>query len=116
MPNPETGCVAVPRMEPVELGLGQSTARGVQASVICDAPQYESPVSVSGGGVREVVVSPKIARNLRWYIVLGRAIATEEQRVTTVDEAPLPQARGRPSLGHQPPRLARRPVGSGPAF
>ena len=42
--------------------------------------------------------------------------ATQEQCVTTVDEAPLPRARRRPSLGHQPPRLVRRPVGSGPGI
>ena len=126
MLDPETGCVAVscrrptntvPRAKPLESCLFQSTARGVQkASAIRDAPQHESPVCVSGGGVRKVDVSPKIVRNIGWYIVPCRAIATEEQCVTNVDEAPLPQARRRPSLGHQLPRFVRRPVGSGPGF
>ena len=101
----------------MESCLGQSPARGVQkASAIRDAPQHESPPCVSDGGVGKVDVSPKIVRNPGWYIVPCRAIATEEQCVTTVDEAPLPRARRRPSLGHQPPRLVRRPVGSGPGF
>ena len=124
--DPETGCVAVscrsptnivPREEHVESRLRQAIAGGAQkASVIPDAPQYESPPCVSDGGVRKVDVSPKIVRNPGWYIVPCRAIATEEQCVTTVDEAPLPRARCRPSLGHQPPRLVTRPVGSGPGF
>ena len=85
MPDPETGCVAVScrrptdtvlRVESVESCLGQSPARGVQkASAIRDAPQHESPVCVSGAGVIKVVVSPKIVRNLWWYIVPCRAIA-----------------------------------------
>ena len=79
---------------------------------LSDDPQYESPPCVSDGGVRKVDVSPKILRNLGWYIVPCRAIATEEQCVTTVDEAPLPQARRRPSIGLQPPRFVKRPVGS----
>ena len=83
---------------------------------IPDAPQYESPPCVSDGGVRKVDVSPKIVRNPGWYIVPCRAIATEGQCVTTVDEAPLPRARRRPSLGHQPPRLVTRPIRSGPGF
>ena len=126
MPDPETGCVAVscrrptniiPREEHVESRLRQEITGGAQkASAIPDAPQYESPPCVSDGGVRKVDVSPKIVRNPGWYIVPCRAIATEEQCVTTVDEAPLPRARRRPSLGHQPPRLVRRPVGSGPGF
>ena len=101
MPDPETGCVAVscrrptdtvPRVESMESCLGQSPARGVQkASAIRDAPQYESPPCVSDWGVREVDVSPKILRNPGWYIVPCRAIATEEQCVTTVDAAPLPR-------------------------
>ena len=126
VPDPETGCVAVscrsptnivPREEHVESRLRQAIAGGAQkASAILDAPQYESPPCVSDGGVRKVDVSPKIVRNPGWYIVPCRAIATEEQCVTTVDEAPLPRARCRPSLGHQPPRLVTRPVGSGPGF
>ena len=125
-PHPETGYVAVscrrptntvPGVEPTESRLGQSIAGGAQkASVIRDAPQYESPVCVSGGGVRKVDVLPKIVRNLGWYIVPCRAIATEEQCVTIVDEAPLPRARRRPSLGHQTPRFVRRPVGSRAVF
>ena len=120
MPDPETGCVAVscrrptdtvPRVESVESCLGQSPARGIpKAFAIRDAPQHESPSCVSDGGVRKVDVSPKIVRNPGWYIVPCRAIATEEQCVTTVDEAPLPRARCRPSPGHHPPRLVRRPV------
>ena len=126
MPDPETGCMAVscrrptntaPRVELVESRVGQSIAGWTQkASALRDAPQHESPVCVSGGGVRKVDVSPKIVRNLGWYIMPCSAIATEEQLVTTVDEAPLPQATRRPSLGHQPPIFVRRPVGSGPAF
>ena len=126
MPEPETGCVAfssrrptntVPRVESVESCLGQSVAGGVQkASAIRDAPQHESPPCVSDGGVRKVDLSPKIVRNLGWYIVPGRTIATEEQCVTNVDEAPLPRVRRRPSIGHQPPRFVRRPVASGPGF
>ena len=126
VPDPETGCVTVlcrsptnivPREEHVESRLRQAIAGGAQkASAIPDAPQYESRPCVSDGGVRKVDVSPKIVRNPGWYIVPCRAIATEEQCVTTVDEAPLPRARRRPSLGHQPPRLVRRPVGSGLGF
>ena len=126
VPDPETGCVAVscrsptnivPREEHVESRLRQAIVGGAQkASAILDAPQYESPSCVSDGGVRKVDVSPKIVRNPGWYIAPWRTIATEEQCVTTVDEAPLPRARRRPSLGHQPPRLVTRPVGSGPGF
>ena len=122
VPDPETGCVAVsclsptnivPREEHVESRLRQSIAGGAQkASAIPDAPQYESPPCVSAGAVRKVVVSPTIIRNRGWYIVPCRGIAIEEQFVTTFDEAPLPHARRRPSIGHQPPRFVRRPVGS----
>ena len=123
----ETGCVAIacrrstntgPLVEPVESRLGQSTASAVKkSSVIRDAPQQEPPPCVSAVGVRKFdISSPRIIRNRGWYIVPCRAIATEEQCVTTVGEAPLPQARRRPSIGHQPPRLVRRPVGSGPGF
>ena len=102
MSDPESGCVAVscrrptntvPRVEPVESCLGQSTARGGQkVFTIHDAQQHEPPVCVSGGGVRKVDVSPNIFRKLRWYIIVPcRAIATEEQSVTTVDEPPYPR-------------------------
>ena len=120
VPDPETGCVAVscrnptnivPREEHVESRLRQSIAGGAQkASAIPDAPQYESPPCVSAGAVRKVDVSPTIIRNRGWYIVPRRGIATEEQFVTTVDEAPLPHTRRQPSLGHQPPRFVRRPL------
>ena len=97
-------------MEPVGSCLGQSIARGVQkASAIRDAHKHESTPCVSAVGVRKLT-HPRIIRNRGWYIVPCRAIATEEQCVTTVDEAPLPQARRRPSIGHQPPRIVRRPV------
>ena len=36
-----------------------------------------------------------------------RMIATEEQCVTTVNEAPLPQARRRPSIGHQESKITK---------
>ena len=130
VPHPEdaeTGCVAiacrqptsiVPQVEPVESHLRQSIVGGAQKGpVICDAPQQEPSPFVSALGVRKFVISPsRIIRNRRWYILPCRAIATEEQCVSTVDEAPLPQARCRPSIGHQPPGLVRLPVGSGPEF
>ena len=130
VPHPEdaeTGCEAiacrrptniVPQVEPVESYLGQSIVGGTQkAPVISDAPQQDPPPFVSAVGVRKFDISPpRIIRNRGWYIVPCIAVATEEQCVTTVDEAPLPQARRRPSIGHQPPRLVRRPVGSGPGF
>ena len=118
----ETGCVAVscrrptntvPRVVLAESRLGQSIAGGVQkASLIRDAPQQEPPPCVS----RFNLSSPKIIRNRGWYIVPSRAIATEKQFVTTTYEAPLPQARRRPSVGHQLPRLVRWPVGSRTVF
>ena len=84
----------------MESRLRQSIAGGAQkAFAIPDAPQYDSPPCVSAGAVRKVDVSPAIIRNRGWYIVPCRGVATEEQCVTTVDEAPLPQARRRPSLG-----------------
>ena len=55
-------------------------------------------------------------RDRRWYIEPCRAIATEKQFVTIVNEALLPQARRRPSIGHQPPRFARRPAGRRTGF
>ena len=68
MPDLETGSVAVscrrptntvPRVELVESCLGQSIAGGVQkASAIRDAPQHESSVCGSGGGVKKDDVSP----------------------------------------------------------
>ena len=104
---------SVPQVELVQSCVCQSIA----ASAICDASQQEAPRCVSTARVRKSdSPSPRIIRNCGWYIVSCRAIAIEDQCVSTVDEALLPQARRRPSIEHQPLRLVRRPVGSGTVF
>ena len=85
----------------MESRLGQSIARGIEKiSAIPEGP-HESPLCVSAGGVRKVGVSLRIIKNRGWYIVPCRAVVTEKQVATTVDEAPLPQVPRRASVGHQ---------------
>ena len=131
VPHPEdaeTGCVAiayrrptniVPQVEPAESHLGQTIVGGTKkAPATLDAPQHESPVCVSAGEIRKFnTPPPQVVRNRGWCVVVpGRppsaSVATDEQSLVTVDEAPQPRSR-RPSLlplRRQPRRDTKRPA------
>ena len=131
VPHPEdaeTGCVAIayrrptnifPQVKPAESHLGQSIVGGTQkAPATLDAPQHESPVCVSAGEMGKFnTPPPQVVKNRGWCVVVpGRppsaSVATDEQSLVTVDEAPQPRSR-RPSLlplRRQPRRDTKRPA------